>query len=119
MRSRYCAFVLRDADYLIATSEPATHAPDERIRLQHTFAQTQWLGLQVLEAVADKVEFIAFYQGEKGSASLAQLHEKSHFNWTGTQWLYRDGDHLPPVKLRRNDNCVCGSGKKLKKCHGL
>lgn len=119
MRSRYCAFVQRDADYLIATSAAASHAQDERVRLEHTFSQTRWLGLSVLAASADTVEFIAFYCDVGSPAKIAQLHEKSYFSWTGTQWIYQSGQQLPPVKLQRNDTCFCGSGKKFKKCHGV
>lgn len=123
MRSRYTAFCRRDADYLIATLDPeTTGGRPELVRqeLDSTMAATQWLGLRVLCSGMegpDKgwVEFAAFYrQGE----AFGQLHERSSFCRRDGRWLYRDGRMLPPLQLGRNEPCFCGSGKKVKKCHG-
>ena len=50
MRSRYSAFVMQDADYLIKTWHPSCQAQQFRADLENGFKQTQWLGLTVFAA---------------------------------------------------------------------
>ena len=118
MRSRYSAFCEGHADYLVKTHWPVDE--DSRATIQNTINNTRWIGLIVRDTrqggSSDSegwVEFIAFYD-ENG---IQQLHEKSHFKKIDGRWYYCNGEHLPPVKLSRNDPCFCGSGKKYKKCH--
>ena len=49
MRSRYCAFVMKDADYLIRTWHPDCHAASFRDDIIAGFSHTEWLGLTVFE----------------------------------------------------------------------
>ncbi len=121
MRSRYCAFYLRDSQYLFDTLYPAKRQPNEKSLLDKSINDTEWLGLKIVDTDAGKskdsegkVEFVAFYQGD----GIEQLHERSNFKKENDQWFYVDGTHLPPIKIGRNDDCFCGSGKKFKKCHG-
>lgn len=118
MRSRYSAFVMQNTSYLQATIHPSQRQPDDLLNLQQTMETTQWLGLTILDQTETgeqaEVEFIAFYVDKP----IGQLHERSQFSRQQGQWFYMDGEFLPPIKLGRNDNCVCGSGKKLKRCHG-
>jgi SEC-C motif-containing protein len=89
MRSRYSAFVLKRADYLLATwhasTRPVEVSPDEG---------TKWLGLDVRRHVltdADhaEVEFVARYRtGGRG----ARIHETSRFVRDAGRWYYVDGD---------------------------
>lgn len=119
MRSRYCAFNKGLLSYLIATLHPGKRQADDKQALQETIAATTWLGLKVVnhQQTDDdhaEVEFIAFYQDNP----IGQLHENSRFIRTENRWYYLDGETLPPIKLGRNETCFCGSGKKLKHCHG-
>lgn len=118
MRSRYCAFVLHNAAYLIDTLHPDYRHADEKASLLSLFEQTQWLGLKIIRHKTNKlnaeVEFSAFYQD---ADEVAQLHEKSRFTQVEGKWLYQDGEQLGPISIGRNDSCFCGSGKKYKKCH--
>ncbi|MFT4268776.1 MAG: YchJ family metal-binding protein [Xenophilus sp.] len=89
MRSRYTAFVLRRAGYLLATWHPSTRpaALDFEPGLQ-------WLGLQVkahLQADAShaQVEFVARMRHASGRAS--RLAERSRFVREGGRWYYVDG----------------------------
>ncbi|MEV0321811.1 YchJ family protein [Streptomyces sp. NPDC050658] len=93
MRSRYCAFVKRDAAYLLRTWHPRTRPPgvdfDPGIR---------WAGLEIL-ATADgtafhttgTVEFRARYT-DGGRAEA--LHERSRFERVAGAWVYVDGDFI-------------------------
>lgn len=90
MRSRYSAFVLGDAAYLLATWHPRTRPPS--IDLEPA---TRWLGLTVKAARdtgADtaEVEFVARYR--IGGGSAVRLHERSRFVREDGRWLYLDGD---------------------------
>ena len=88
MRSRYTAFVLQRADYLLAT----WHASTRPATLD--FAPgAKWLGLEVRShTVQDtdhaEVEFIARCR-EAGRAT--RLHERSRFVRESGRWFYVDG----------------------------
>ena len=93
MRSRYTAFVLERADYLLATWHPA-HRPAS---LDFDPA-AKWLGLQVRShritgPDTAEVEFVARHR-EAGRA--VRLHERSRFVREPVQgvvrWLYLDGE---------------------------
>jgi len=89
MRSRYSAFVLGRADYLLtswhATTRPASLDLEPGIK---------WLGLEVREHRAvdadhAEVEFVARSRmGGRGQ----RLHERSRFVREGGRWFYVDGD---------------------------
>ncbi|AEZ45464.1 hypothetical protein STBHUCCB_17710 [Salmonella enterica subsp. enterica serovar Typhi str. P-stx-12] len=49
MRSRYCAFVMKDADYLIKSWHPTCNAAAFRDDIIAGFANTRWLGLTIFE----------------------------------------------------------------------
>lgn len=123
MRSRFTAFTLGDADYLLETHHPSRHSPTERQQLTETLKQYRWLSLEVVRATKDDkqcsnamVEFIARYTN---GTQLEQLHERSSFIRENGRWFYLEGEFLDtPVKLPgRNEPCWCGSGKKYKHCH--
>ena len=89
MRSRYSAFVLKRADYLLSTwhstTRPASLDFDEA---------TKWLGLEVREhkptsADAAEVEFVARYRVQ---GRAVRLHERSRFVREDGRWYYVDGD---------------------------
>lgn len=120
MRSRYSAFCHKDIDYLVLTLDPEKRGAGDRDNLAQTMASTQWLGLRIMDdslSGQDRgvVEFVAFFEQD---GEFGQLHEKSVFIRKDNRWFYREGDVLPPVALGRNQACVCGSGKKFKRCHG-
>lgn len=121
MRSRYSAFCLKKADYLIQTRHPSKRTPQDREQLVRMFRSTRWEGLKVLNTQAGEclqdqglVEFAAFFQTDAGAG---QLHECSRFVRENNAWFYVDGDILPPLTFKRNEPCWCGSGKKYKRCH--
>jgi SEC-C motif domain protein len=92
MRSRYSAYVLGDADYLLAT----WHASTRPASLDLDDAQAvRWLGLDVKrhashDADHATVEFIARYR--TGGAPAVRLHEISCFVREEGRWYYVDGE---------------------------
>lgn len=92
MRSRYTAFVLERADYLLAT----WHASQRPPAIEFDPA-VKWLGLDVrqhrpLDDSHAEVEFVA-RQKSPGSPAV-RLHERSRFVCELGRWYYVDGDHL-------------------------
>lgn len=90
MRSRYCAYVLARADYLIATWHPSTRPKPISLDIS---GQGQWLGLKVIRAQNDaatgEVEFIARH---KVNGKAHRLHEVSQFVRENGRWVYVDGE---------------------------
>lgn len=116
MRSRYTAFVLREADYLMETwhvdHRPAQLELDDAVR---------WLGLDIVDssqgATSAVVEFEArmLVEGE-----VSAMRERSDFVLSHGRWLYTQGENRPPGfapwRPGRNQACPCGSGLKFKRC---
>ena len=110
MRSRYSAFVLGEIEYLIYSDTRSTQADKEELS---AFSKgVEWIGLDIVNADEDTVEFKAYYNAG-GSTHL--LHEKSRFVQVEGVWKYDTGK-LFSSKIERNIPCPCGSGKKFKKC---
>ena len=118
MRSRYTAFVIKNADYLIKTWHPSCHAADFRQEIEAGFANTVWLGLTVFEAAPGRdanegyVSVVARFSEQNKPGAII---ERSRFLKDSGQWYYIDGTR---PQFGRNDPCPCGSGKKFKKCCG-
>lgn len=93
MRSRYSAYVLKLADYLLATWHPTTR-PSE---LDLGADPTKWLGLEIrrseqMDATHATVEFVARYRiAGRGH----RLHEISRFVHEDGRWFYVDGEIDP------------------------
>lgn len=90
MRSRFCAFVVGDEDYLLRTWNPLTRP--EQLHLAEM--DIRFYRLEILDKVAGGplddtgvVEFEAFYKG----AAVGSQRERSSFSKVGKQWLYDAG----------------------------
>jgi SEC-C motif-containing protein len=126
MRARYSAYATGDIDFITATQDS-----DESVDREATEAwsrESTWHSLEVLEVTGggpgDKtgtVEFIARYS--HGGEEL-QHHEEASFEKRAGRWTLVDGRmkgttfRREEPKLRPNEPCPCGSGKKYKKCCG-
>ncbi|CBG88532.1 YchJ family protein [Citrobacter rodentium] len=118
MRSRYCAFVMKDADYLIRTWHPACQAAAFRDDIVAGFASTEWLGLTLFEHIRsedDKTGYVSFVARYREHGKTGAIIERSRFIKENGEWYYIDGTR---PQFGRNDACPCGSGKKFKKCCG-
>ncbi|GAA5188561.1 YchJ family protein [Ferrimonas gelatinilytica] len=119
MRSRYSAYVLAQAQYLLDTHHPEYRGDLTVETLAQACAETRWARLELLSTPPASqdvgyVEFKAwYYQGDR----LAAMHERSRFCRDQGQWRYCDGQ-FDPKPAGRNAPCVCGSGKKFKRCCG-
>jgi SEC-C motif-containing protein len=86
MRSRYCAFVVGDAPYLVRTWHPRDR-PDPL----EVAPDPGWLRLEVLDTTGGgeddetgEVEFVATHVD-------GPLHERSRFVRRAGRWVYLDG----------------------------
>ncbi|KFC11737.1 YchJ family protein [Trabulsiella guamensis ATCC 49490] len=118
MRSRYTAFVMKDADYLLKTWHSSCQAALFRGDIERGFADTEWLGLTVFATEQGRHEnesFVSFVARFREHNKTGAIIERSRFLKENGQWYYIDGTR--PL-IGRNDPCPCGSGKKFKKCCG-
>ena len=90
MRSRYCAYVLSDERYLLATWHPSTRPGSIPFNKNQ-----KWLGLNVINAritggASAEVEFIA--RSRVSNSAAVRQHERSRFVREDGRWFYVDGD---------------------------
>ena len=97
MRSRYTAFTLADADYLMKTWAPETRNLAEKEGIRKWARSVKWVKLKILHKSQGEesdttglVSFQAFYR-EKGE--LCQIHETSYFEKRAGEWVYVIGKH--------------------------
>jgi len=134
MRSRYTAYVKVNEPYLKETVAPESRHDYNSQDVRDWAAKSEWLGLEIVEAKGNTVEFVAKY---KTQGKVLEHHEVSTFKRKDGRWYFVDGDsHVheegkghehhhatAPIvraqpKIGRNDPCTWGSGKKYKKCCG-
>lgn len=133
MRARYSAHVLKLVDFVVETYHSSCHAEEQRDAITESI-ESQWCKLEVLNTSTVEndqgyVEFKAYFQ--EGEQEFC-LHEHSRFVKENDLWVYIDGfmpqetqltdprlnQTIQSLKIGRNDPCICGSGKKFKKCCG-
>lgn len=90
MRSRYTAFVLQRADYLLAT----WHSSQNPLSIEFDTG-VKWLGLEVRQhCLRDdshaEVEFVA--RQKSPGLPATRLHERSRFVRKQGRWYYLNGD---------------------------
>lgn len=90
MRSRYSAYVLGLADYLLATWHPSTRPAG----LEPDPPGLKWLGLEVRhhERQDDEHATVSFVARSKLGGRAHRLQETSRFVREGGRWFYVDGD---------------------------
>jgi SEC-C motif-containing protein len=89
MRSRYSAFALGLAEYLLLTWHPSTRP--ESVEME---PGAQWLGLEIKDhrhTGVDSAEVIFVARFRLAGRAVRQ-HERSRFVREGGHWFYVDGD---------------------------
>jgi len=129
MRSRYCAYVKTEVDYILRTTMPKTRETLDANATRSWSTRAEWQKLEILSTTGGgpddtegTVEFIAHYNEKE---QRRHHHEIGKFKKYRGKWYYDDGELPAPKqvvretpKIGRNDPCPCGSGKKYKKCCG-
>lgn len=92
MRSRYSAYAIHNADYLIATTHSSTRATHSKDEILYWATSNQWQRLEIIRATSTTVEFKAFYFNS--NKQLQVHHEHSRFVEENSEWMYVDGDYF-------------------------
>ena len=116
MRSRYCAYVLEDLEYLKATWHPEFRPIELTLD-----PGIHWLGLEILGSEQKSQHAMVEFEARLlGAGKVDAIHERSAFVRDQGRWLYTHGEMLQPSftpwQPGRNEACPCGSGKKFKRC---
>ncbi len=116
MRSRYSAFVKKEFEYLVDTHHPDFRG-DMTAEGLAIGSYPSWLGLSVEssnnQGNSGEVTFKAWYQD---SSTIDAIYEKSQFMRLEGKWYYTTGEQFNVKLPKRNETCVCQSGKKFKQC---
>jgi SEC-C motif-containing protein len=94
MRSRYSAYALKNALYIIKTTHPNnsdyTKNREKWIEdIELFYKSTKFLDLEILEFIEDDMEsFVTF----KVMLLMGQMQEKSRFLKVNDEWLYESGE---------------------------
>ncbi|WP_426370394.1 YchJ family protein [Pseudocolwellia sp. HL-MZ7] len=124
MRSRYSAYALQNSEYIFNTYSKASQKKQSLQEIDTWAKETQWVNLDVIDASEYKVTSeptVTFEAIYKNNGSFYKMREKSSFIKEDKTWKYVDGSDLSFDELnspKRNDVCLCSSGKKYKKCCG-
>ena len=126
MRSRYSAFVVGAVDYIYETHHPSKREEVSKDEIMAWSQDSSWHGLEIVEKSEGEtknssgiVEFIAKYSTNE---QRYNHHERASFEKVEGDWFFVDGQIIknsvknPNKHVGRNDPCICGSGKKYKKC---
>ncbi|MEK6509662.1 YchJ family protein [Myroides sp. C4067] len=89
MRSRYTAYALANAIYIINTTHPKTrHFHSKKAILQWAKENT-WQRLEILVSEESRVVFKAYYKDAEGN--VCEHYEDSLFEMLGGKWYYVSG----------------------------
>lgn len=128
MRSRYTAHVQDNFEHVASTHAKAAQADYNVSAAKAQNKGTTWVGFEVTEVidggVDDETGTVTFTARYEENGELHAHRERGKFAREKGVWVYVDGKINPElepvrvVKVGRNDPCICGSGKKYKKCCG-
>lgn len=90
MRSRYTAYVIQNADYLIATTHLSTRKLFSKEEILTWSQENKWLRLEVLASTETTVTFKAYFLDSEMKAQTH--HENSTFKREGDVWYYVTGE---------------------------
>ena len=134
MRARYTAYTQHNIDFIVASTHKDGMENSDLEAMRAWAEQADWQALEIIQVEAggeqDKRGLVEFKAHYNMGGVKHHHHEVSGFLRSDKGWQFRDGEvlHSGPsekpkpivndVKIGRNDPCLCGSGKKYKKCCG-
>lgn len=90
MRSRFSAYTIADADYLMKTTHISTRKFHRKSKILTWAKSNKWYHLKILESNENSVTFKAFFIDQYGSEKIH--FEKSQFIFENRSWFYIDGE---------------------------
>ncbi len=91
MRSRYSAYAIGNADYLVATTHYSTRKLHRKEDVLEWSQSNHWMQLKVLASTETTVKFKAYYSDYNGKAQVHEEH--STFVLENGSWFYVDGEY--------------------------
>ena len=115
MRSRYSAFATQNESYLLKTWHPETCPKDLTLSPPE---EQKWVKLVIHESLQEGNQgHVHFTASSLHGKNALILSEKSLFVREAGQWFYYNGVcEVEEYPVSRNQPCLCGSQKKLKRC---
>ncbi len=90
MRSRYSAYYIKEADYLLATTHTSTRKHHNKKDILAFATENHWVKLEIINSSETIVEFKAYYLDSHLTPQIH--HEKSTFKKEEDRWYYVDGE---------------------------
>ncbi len=129
MRSRYTAYAKGHFEHIRRTLHPKNQDNFDEDAAREWSEESEWQGLEIVSTKAGGkddtegvVEFIAKYVRDD---EQEEHQEIADFKQVNGKWYFVNGKLVgkePYIrqqpKVGRNEPCICGSGKKYKKCCG-
>ncbi|MCV9929449.1 YchJ family metal-binding protein [Flavobacterium sp. LS1R49] len=89
MRSRFSAYVIKDADYLMATTHPSERIYYSKEEILKWATANEWIRLEIINFTEVTVAFKAYFLDDN---KLPQIHyEFSTFKQENGVWYYLEG----------------------------
>ena len=92
MRSRYSAYAIQNADYLLATTHISERKYYSKIEILDWATSNSWQKLEIISFSENKVEFKAYYLDSNKKSNIH--HEFSNFKLEDGFWFYVDARFL-------------------------
>jgi len=129
MRSRYSAYANHVIDYIAESTHPDKRKDVDLKETKRWSEKSIWQGLEIINTIKglenDNEGTVEFKVNFSYKGNISQQHEISNFKRLNEKWYFFDSESVPQKqfkrdkpKIKRNDPCPCGSGKKYKKCCG-
>lgn len=97
MRSRYTAFTLANADYLMKSWHSKTRNIKEKEAVRRWAKSVKWVKLEILSKVAgeesDSTGYVSFRALFMEDGVMDQILEDSFFERENGKWVYVSGKH--------------------------
>lgn len=90
MRSRFAAYCVHNADYLMETTHVSTRKFHNKAETFAFATQNKWRKLEIISSSETVVEFKAYYVDSNLKPQIH--HEKSTFKQEEGSWYYVDGE---------------------------
>ena len=122
MRSRYSAYVIGNIDYIINTSLKVNRYEKQYEDIASWISSSDFYRLDIVDVrnglLADNSCVVHFEAHYKSQRQFFIHQEVSQFIKEEGTWFYQDALKIQNIEqeVKRNDPCLCGSGKKYKKC---
>jgi len=127
MRARYTAHATEKYEFLSESTHPEFREDTNPEQIAEWSSHMAWQSLEIIKTkdggAGDETGEVSFCAHYAVRDYPQELREDAFFRKEGDRWYYVEGTvhgkepaRREGPKTGRNDVCICGSGKKFKKC---